>query len=334
MAVEAVAQEAGGRRPRRSLRVALLDGLVWLAPKLPRRLLVAAAGLAGEARYRLKPVAAARARRNLVRIAGWLAANDLGPAKARAAAHDPRALERLVRSAFRHHARYYVELVLMPSITSAEMERRLTLSDPALIAEAMRPNHSAIIVGLHYGAVELPGLLISSRTGKRTVTPMEDLEDPEIQAWITRTRGSAGFHLVGLREARRELSAALRRGETVGLVADRDVTGSGVEVELFGAPARLPIGPALLALEFDVPVYVGAVRRVGHGGYRGDIVALEAPPPGTRREQVRALLSAEARAFERIIAVAPEQWWGLFSPIWPDLEAAGRAGAGEREAAA
>jgi KDO2-lipid IV(A) lauroyltransferase len=325
MAVEVVAQAAGGRRPRRSRRIALLEGLVWLAPKLPRRLLIAAAGLAGEVRYRSNAAAAARARRNLGRIASWLAANDLGPAKARAAAHDPRALERLVRSAFRHHARYYVELVLTPSITNAELERRLTLSDPALVSEAMRPNHAAIIVGLHYGAVELPGLLISSRTGRPTVTPMEDLADSEIQAWMIRTRGAAGFRLVRLREARRELSAALRRGETVGLVADRDITGGGVEVELFGAPARLPIGPALLALEFDVPVYVGTIRRVGHGAYRGDLIALEAPPPGTRREQVHALLSAEARAFERIIAVAPEQWWGLFSPIWPDLEAAGEA---------
>ena len=29
-----------------------------------------------------------------------------------------------------------------------------------------------------------------------------------------------------------------------------------------------------------------------------------------------------AAGFERIIADAPEQWWAVFFPIWPDLEAA------------
>ena len=70
----------------------------------------------------------------------------------------------------------------------------------------------------------------------------------------------------------------------------------------------------------DVPVYVGAVRRSGVGSYRGELIALDPPPPGSRREQARAILDAEARAFERLIAIAPEQWWAAFSPIWPDLE--------------
>jgi hypothetical protein len=26
-----------------------------------------------------------------------------------------------------------------------------------------------------------------------------------------------------------------------------------------------------------------------------------------------------ARAFERVVEDAPEQWWAVFFPIWPDL---------------
>ena len=323
MAVEAATAVSRPAARRRPPRIVLLDALVWLAPRVPRGLLVAGASLAGEIRYRVDRRAAAQARRNFQRVATWLAAEDLGPPSARAAARNRRALERLVRAAFRHHARYYLEMVLAPSLTPRELDRRLTIANPALTADALRPNHAAIVVGLHFGAIELPALLVHRLTGTDTVTPMEDLADPELQAWIARTRGSVGMHIVGLPNARRELAAALRRGETVGLVADRDVTGNGVPVDLFGAPARLPIGPALLALEFDVPVYVGAVRRSGVGSYRGELIALDPPPPGTRREQVRAILDAEARAFERLIAIAPEQWWAAFSPIWPDLE--GRA---------
>ncbi len=28
-----------------------------------------------------------------------------------------------------------------------------------------------------------------------------------------------------------------------------------------------------------------------------------------------------AAAFETLIADAPDQWWAIFFPIWPDLEA-------------
>jgi hypothetical protein len=34
-----------------------------------------------------------------------------------------------------------------------------------------------------------------------------------------------------------------------------------------------------------------------------------------------------AAAFEDLIADAPDQWWAVFFPIWPDLEA--QAGAAE-----
>ena len=80
---------------------------------------------------------------------------------------------------------------------------------------------------------------------------------PALQAWFVRTRGAAGIRIVGLREARRELLAALRDGTSVGLVGDRDLTGGGIPVALFGAPATLPLGPAMLAVESGAPV----VRR-------------------------------------------------------------------------
>jgi hypothetical protein len=33
-------------------------------------------------------------------------------------------------------------------------------------------------------------------------------------------------------------------------------------------------------------------------------------------------MTAIADAFERIVEAAPEQWWAVFFPIWPDLEVA------------
>jgi KDO2-lipid IV(A) lauroyltransferase len=250
-----------------------------------------------------------------------MAVSGAGPEAVRAAAADPRALERLVRAAFRHAARYYLEVARTPALTERTIRERLLVETPDVVEAAFADDRPVIFVGLHFGAIELPALYLSLRTGRAAVTPMETIGDPALQRYFVRTRGAVGVRIVGLREARRELLAALRRGESVGLVGDRDLTGGGVDVPLFGAPARLPAGPALLAIEAGAPLYVAAVRRAGPGRYRGQLRSVEVAAEGSRRERLTATLDGLARAFEAAIAEAPEQWWAVFFPIWPDLEA-------------
>jgi KDO2-lipid IV(A) lauroyltransferase len=197
---------------------------------------------------------------------------------------------------------------------------RLTVETPDAVAQAFATEGPIVFVGLHFGAIELPALFLSARVQRVPTAPMETIDDPPLQEWFRRTRGSVGVRIVGLREARRELLDALARGEPVGLVADRDITGGGIPTTLFGHPAPLPVGPALIALESDAPMFVAAVRRDGRGRYRGGIERILLPADGTRRERVTAFLAAEARIFERVVAPAPEQWWAVFFPIWPDLE--------------
>jgi phosphatidylinositol dimannoside acyltransferase len=293
----------------------------WLACHLPEGPLIRMAELGGDLWYRLAPRRAAQARRNLRRVCDALARDGRGTPAARAAAADPRALERLVRAAFRHSARYYLEVARTPSITPAELDRRLVIETPEVVAEAFQPGRPVIFVGLHFGALELPALLLASRVGG-AVAPMETVADDDLQAFFVRTRGAAGVRIVGLREARRELLGALRDGISVGLVGDRDLTGGGLPIPLFGAPANLPLGPALLGVESGAPLYVVGVRRTGPTRYRGGLEPVPVPAEGTRRERVGATMTNLAAAFERTIASAPEQWWAVFFPIWPDLESA------------
>ena len=304
-----------------TLRTRGLIAGAWLVSHLPEGPLVRSAELAGEAWYRFTPGRAARARRNLQRVCCALAADGRGTVAARAAATDPRALERLVRAAFRQSVRYYLEVARTPSLTAAELQRRLVVETPDVVADAFGRGGPVIFVGLHFGAIELPALFLAARVGG-AVAPMETVADADLQEFFVRTRGAAGVRIVGLREARRELLAALRDGTSVGLVGDRDLTGGGITVPLFGAPANLPMGPALLAVESGAPLYVVSVRRTGVTRYRGRLEAVPVPEGGTRRERVTAAMTGLAAAFERAVAFAPEQWWAVFFPIWPDLEAA------------
>jgi KDO2-lipid IV(A) lauroyltransferase len=149
---------------------------------------------------------------------------------------------------------------------------------------------------------------------------METIANARVQRYIFSTRNTVGVRIVTLEEAAVELLAALRRNEAVGLVADRVISGSGIEVELFGGLTKIPAGPVLLAAETGVPVYMSAVRRDGPGRYRGALQKLEPPVGANRRERSRAMARDEARVLERFIIDAPEQWLTVFHPIWRDLE--------------
>lgn len=286
---------------------------------LPRGIAEALAEVAGEANYRLTPSRAAQARGNLARVAAHCAATGAGPERVRAAATDPAALERLVRAAYRSLAIIYLQMLRGPGPVRRDLAT-IAVETPEALAAALALGAPAIFVGMHYGSIDLPALLLARQFGRPTVAPVETLADPALQALFTDLRRPMGTRLVPLDRARHELRAAIDRGEIVGIVADRDIAGGGVATPLFGAPAPLPAGPALLALQTGLPVHVAAVRRLADGRWAGRIETLPEPPAGTLRERAQAFLAAEAAAFERLIAVAPEQWWAVFHPIWPDLK--------------
>jgi lauroyl/myristoyl acyltransferase len=293
-----------------------LDALSSIVVHLPPGLLHRIAHLVGAGWYLVAPHQRKLARTNLRRVCGWLDANGMATPRVRAAAHDPRALERLLRDAFGHRARYYLEVAMNVRVDRAFLEQHLSFAEPALVERVLGQPGPAIVIGLHLGALEMPAQYITVVRGRRAVAPMETLRNRALQAYLERTRGRTGVEIIPARQARPALQRALARGDLVGLIADRTVGGPGVPVQLFGAPARLPAGPGVLAVETGVPAYAAAVTRTGWSTYRASVVPLAAPAAGSRHERARAFTDEMARAFERLIAQAPEQWWSIFQPIW------------------
>jgi KDO2-lipid IV(A) lauroyltransferase len=286
--------------------------------RLPDRLVWHLADVAGSVAYSVSRERRDRGRRNLRRVVVWMAANEVGDEKYRRAADDPRALESLVRSAFHSLAHYYMEVLRTPRFTAAYVNERIALDTPDEVIEALGTRRALILVGMHFGSIEMPGLFAMSRLGEIT-TAMETLRNARIQRYLFRIRVSYGLRIVGLEKAGTELIAALRRNEPIGLIADRDITGGGIEVQMFGATTKIPAGPVLLATETGAPLYVAGVRRVGPGRYRGKLWPVPVPQGGSRRDRSRAMLQEEARLFERLVVDAPDQWLACFHQIWPDL---------------
>ena len=320
---------------------ALVMGVTSLIGHLPEGIVYRLADLAGLAHYLLARRRRALARRNLRRVCRYLATHGPTTPAVLEAARGGRHLESLVRGVFRHHARYYADVMLTSRFTVKYLGERLQLDDPALVEGAfgaVRPGHGAIFVGLHFGAIELPVVFATRLHGLRAVAPMETIANPVLQAHYLAQRSRVGVRLIDPAGARGALTQALDRGELVALVADRDLGGSSRPVTFFGAPANLPVGPALLALQTGAPAWATGIRRLADGAYRARLLRLEAPtdaaadgPDAARqplRDRVARFMAAQARAYERIVADAPEQWWTLLFPIWTTEAGPGKGGDG------
>jgi len=325
-AASSASERAGRGTPVQRLRAGALSLVSRVACRLPERPLLALADVVGWLWYRLAPARAAQARLNLERVARELDRRGSTDLRIRAAARDSQALERLVKSAFRQNARYYLEVLRVGAYDLDTALAQIRIEDDEAVRAALREQSPVIVVGMHYGAIELPVTILSGFTGHPVMAPMETVDDPALAAWFAASRRRVGVNVIPIRDARRALVGAIRRGESVGLVADRDLTGSGLPVPLFGHPAPIAAGPGLLALETGAPVYAASTRRLGVGRYAARLALVPAPTDGSRRERLTAYTQAIARAFEAIVVDAPEQWWGAFHPIWPDL-VAGAAGA-------
>lgn len=305
------------------LKLAALRGATWLACRLPDALLHRLFHVVGAAGYLAQPARRDLVRRNLERICGWLVAEGRATPRVARAVREPRAMDRLVRDAFSHHARYYLEVLRRQTLTMDYLEAHIEFGGWESILngfEALETGRGLMYVGLHYGSMEVPAQYAITRTGQIMLTPMETVADPAMQAWVVEQREPIGLEIIDPALGSSRLLAWARKGGLVGIVCDRPIVGAARPTELFGVPAQLPVGPALVAIGTGIKSQIAAARRTGYGTYRIDLFDLPTPAPDQpMRARVAAFLAAEARAIETLVAPAPEQWWTIMFPIWDDI---------------
>lgn len=270
-----------------------------LAPRIPRRLGYLLADAGGELMWLFN-----RSARRAVR---WNLAHVLGRAPER----------RLVRQVFRHGARNYYDTFIIPTLSRPALLGLVRVADWGPLDRALRKRRGAIMVGGHISSVALAGQAVAA-AGYPITSVAERVEPPELDDLLHRLRNAGGIRMLALGpDTMRELLAALRREEVIGLVMDRDVAGSGVEVPFFGARARLPGGAALLALRTGAPILPAVAYRGADQRFRAEIL----PPVPVERgaslaESIRLTTAAIARRFEGIVRAHPDQWT-VYQPIWP-----------------
>jgi phosphatidylinositol dimannoside acyltransferase len=223
----------------------------------------------------------------------------------------------LVRSAFRNHARYYVELLRAPHYPIERIDEHVEVPEWDRFLPALRGG-PALLVSSHLGNFEPFGTFIAAH-GIRPLAPIEEIEPRALYEFLAARRGARNVDLVPLRTARRALMRRLGEGGLVGIIGDRDLTGDGQPVTMFGHATTIPTGPASLAVIHRATLLVGRSLRIGADRFCAEGELVQVPDTGDRRADTAALVQRIAARFEADIGEAPEQWWGAFQPFWPDL---------------
>jgi lauroyl/myristoyl acyltransferase len=221
------------------------------------------------------------------------------------------------REAFDLYARYWYDTFRSRVMTKEELNRRFVMHDIENIDRAVDAGRGALLVLPHLGNWDLAGHYVVSK-GYKVCAVAERLENQRVFDLFLRHREELGMKILALDSGARvgpQLLELLADNWLIALVADRDLSGRGVDVEMFGATRKLPAGPALLSLTSGAPLMVAPVYTTETGWDCRIGRPLEVERSGEMRADVTALTHLMAQEFERVIAAKPTDWH-MFQPAW------------------
>jgi KDO2-lipid IV(A) lauroyltransferase len=231
----------------------------------------------------------------------------------------------LIRASVASYARYWREAFRLPTMNQAALAKRLdrVFIGAEKFADAHRKGRGAVIALPHSGNWDMAGVWLAQNYGTFT-TVAERLKPESLYDRFIAYRESLGFEVLpltgGPRPPMEILAERLRANRFVCLMADRDLTRSGVQVNFFGEPTRLPAGPARLAVETGAPLHPA------HVYYDGDDCVVQIDDAlDTDSGDVGVITQALADRFAVNIAAHPADWH-MLQPQWlADLSAQRRA---------
>ncbi|MFG3124797.1 MULTISPECIES: phosphatidylinositol mannoside acyltransferase [unclassified Streptomyces] len=237
----------------------------------------------------------------------------------------PERLAELSRAGMRSYLRYWMESFRLPAWSPERVRTGFDPKGAHHLTDGLAAGKGVILALPHLANWDLAGAWVTTSLGIPFTTVAERLKPETLYDRFVAYREGLGMEVLPHSGASAfgTLARRLRDGGLVCLVADRDLSASGVEVDFFGERARMPAGPALLAQQTgaqllpvtlwydDSPVMQGRVHP-----------PVEVPQAGTRTEKTAVMTQALADAFATGIAEHPEDWH-MLQRLWlADLDPA------------
>ncbi|MEU0038859.1 MULTISPECIES: phosphatidylinositol mannoside acyltransferase [unclassified Streptomyces] len=305
-----------------SLQDRLVDGayaLGWSTVKtLPEPVAVRLGRTIADAAWRKRGKGVLRLESNYARVVP-----DAGPER----------LAELSRAGMRSYLRYWMESFRLPAWSRERVREGFDPTDVHHLTDGIASDRGVVLALPHMGNWDLAGAWVTTKLETPFTTVAERLKPESLYDRFVAYREGLGMEVLPHSggTAFGTLARRLRDGGLVCLVAERDLSASGVEVKFFGEATRMPAGPALLAQQTgalllpvtlwydDSPVMKGRVHP-----------PVEVPETGTRAEKTSVMTQALADAFATGISDHPEDWH-MLQRLWlADLEPRPAPSDGER----
>ncbi|MER5788417.1 phosphatidylinositol mannoside acyltransferase [Streptomyces sp. NPDC001980] len=237
----------------------------------------------------------------------------------------PERLRELSRAGMRSYLRYWMESFRLPSWSEERIRTGFVPKDVHHLTDGLASDRGVILALPHLANWDLAGAWVTTELKTPFTTVAERLKPESLYDRFVAYREGLGMEVLPHSggSAFGTLARRLRDGGLVCLVADRDLSASGIEVGFFGGTARMPAGPALLAQQTgalllpvtlwydDTPVMQGRVHA-----------PIEVPESGDKASKTSVMTQALADAFATGIADHPEDWH-MLQRLWlADLDPA------------
>jgi lauroyl/myristoyl acyltransferase len=229
----------------------------------------------------------------------------------------------LTRKAMRSYARYWLEFFRLTAFSRDRIVNRMIFEGDNYLVEALAAGRGAVMALPHSGNWDHAGAWLVQR-GFPFTTVAERLKPEALFDRFVAVREKVGMEVLPLTGGGRNTFAVLlqrlRANKALCLVADRDISDSGIEVTFFGELATMPAGPASLALATGAALLPACLWYSDEGGPGGSWCGwirpeIEPPAEGDRRAKIAAMTQALADSFAAGIAEHPEVWH-MLQPMW------------------
>ncbi|QKV91623.1 phosphatidylinositol mannoside acyltransferase [Streptomyces sp. NA02950] len=235
----------------------------------------------------------------------------------------PRRLAELSRAGMRSYMRYWMESFRLPTWSPERIRTGFDVADVHHLKDGLADGRGVVLALPHMANYDLAGAWVTTRLGVPFTTVAERLRPETLYDRFVAYREGLGMEVLPHQggSAFGTLARRLRAGGLVCLVADRDLSASGVEVEFFGERAKMPAGPARLAVQTGALLLPVTLWYDETPVMRGRVhPPVEVPASGTSAERAAAMTQEVADVFAAGIAEHPEDWH-MLQRLWlADLE--------------
>lgn len=244
----------------------------------------------------------------------------------------PQRLAELSRAGMRSYLRYWMESFRLPAWSRERIVSGFTAQDLHYLTDGLASGRGVVLALPHLGNWDLAGAWVTTELDTPFTTVAERLKPETLYDRFVAYREGLGMEVLAHdASVFGTLARRLRDGGLVCLVADRDLSASGVEVKFFGEATRMPAGPALLAQQTGALLLPVTLWYDDSPVMRGRVhPPVDVPETGTRAEKTSVMTQALADAFATGIADHPEDWH-MLQRLWlADLEPRAELSDGER----